>query len=100
MYLAMQRTMTVAGNVARRTGNQTPRRMARSHVAETRALPVDRALLFLAEVGDVEAPPATLFVAAAIATLAVLLVPFGLKGGTDAASEMQERDAKSGRWRK
>ena len=91
-------------------------------------------LLALAEVGDVEAPSGAIFIAAAIATVAVLLVPFGayrvfvltdcapthahahscfprplvrsfsrspgLKGGTDAANEMQARDSKSGRWRK
>lgn len=34
-------------------------------------------LLALAEVGDVEAPSGAIFIAAAIATVAVLLVPFG-----------------------
>ena len=54
----------------------------------------------LAEVGDVEAPNGALIVAAIGVSAAVLLVPFLLRPGIDAAEKMQERDAKSGRWRK
>lgn len=54
----------------------------------------------LAEVGDVEAPNGALVVAAIGVSAAVLLVPFLLRPGIDAAEKMQERDAKSGRWRK
>lgn len=42
----------------------------------SRCLPVE-VFLVLGEVGDVEAPTGTIFIAAAIATAAVLLVPFG-----------------------
>ena len=44
--------------------------------ASPRATPVE-VLLALGEVGDVEAPTGAIFIAAAIATVAVLLVPFG-----------------------
>jgi len=42
----------------------------------SRCLPVE-VFLVLGEVGEVEAPTGTIFIAAAIATVAVLLVPFG-----------------------
>jgi hypothetical protein len=50
--------------------------------------------------GAVEAPISAIVVSAVIVTAAMLGISFLLKPGTDAAAEMQERDAKSGRWRK
>lgn len=56
----------------------SPKRHHPRRVAPPRAVPVPlETLLALAEVGDVEAPSGAIFIAAAIATVAVLLVPFG-----------------------
>ena len=45
-------------------------------IGPSRCLPVE-VFLVLGGVGDVVAPTGTIFIAAAIATAAVLLVPFG-----------------------
>jgi len=52
------------------------------------------------EPGAVEAPVSALVISAVIVTAVMLGITVLLKPGTDAAAEMQERDAKSGRWRK
>lgn len=54
----------------------------------------------VSEPGTVEAPVSAIVISAVIVTAAMLGISFLLKPGTDAAAEMQERDAKSGRWRK
>ncbi len=58
--------------------------------------------MFLADAapGTVEAPPVAIIVAAVGVTAGVLAIPYLLKPGIDAAEKMQERDSKSGRWRK
>jgi hypothetical protein len=55
---------------------------------------------YIAAAGDVEAPNGALIAAALGVSALVLLIPFALKPGIDAAEKMQERDLKSGRWRK
>lgn len=51
--------------------------------------------------GTVEAPISAVVASTIIISAAVLLgVTFALKPGTDAAIKMQERDSKTGRWRK
>ncbi len=52
-------------------------RAVRPRMAPTRAIPDIDVLLVFGEVGDVEAPTGAIFIAAAIATVAVLLIPFG-----------------------
>jgi hypothetical protein len=51
--------------------------------------------------GSVEAPISAVVASTIVISAAVLLgVTFALKPGTDAAIKMQERDSKTGRWRK
>lgn len=50
--------------------------------------------------GSVDAPIGAIIGGAVLVTAASLLLSLGLKPGTDAAIKMQERDAKSGRYRK
>jgi hypothetical protein len=79
------------------TNRQTVDRTA----TKTRALSVDP-LFLLAEgaPGTVDAPLPVVAGAAILVSAAALLVfTFGLKPGTDAAIEMQQRDARSGRFR-
>lgn len=51
--------------------------------------------------GSVDAPLSALVGGAILVTIGGgLLIPLLLKPGTDAAIDMQQRDSKSGRWRK
>lgn len=51
--------------------------------------------------GSVEAPISAVVASTIVISAAILLgVTFALKPGTDAAIKMQERDSKTGRWRK
>lgn len=70
--------------------------------SDTRSQSLPEMALFLADAapGTVEAPPVAIIVAAIGVSAGVLAIPFLLKPGIDAAEKMQERDAKSGRWRK
>lgn len=70
--------------------------------SDTRSQSLPEMALFLADAapGTVEAPPVAIIVAAVGVSAGVLAIPFLLKPGIDAAEKMQERDAKSGRWRK
>jgi hypothetical protein len=56
--------------------SETRQRPSVRQFGPSRCLPVE-VFLVLGEVGDVDAPTGTIFIAAAIATVAVLLVPFG-----------------------
>ena len=73
-------TLTYTSGRLTRSGCATaPGRPTRlGHPARAVPVPLET-VLTLAEVGDVEAPTGAIFIAAAIATVAVLLVPFGLK---------------------
>lgn len=51
----------------------------------------DAVYTYLAAAGDVEAPNGALIVAALGISAVVLLIPFALKPGIDAAEKMQER---------
>jgi hypothetical protein len=62
--------------VMTRPQNRTISTRPRLALTPSRCVPVE-VFLVLGEVGDVEAPTGTVFIAAAIATVAVLLVPFG-----------------------
>lgn len=70
--------------------------------SDTRSHSLPEMALFLADAapGTVEAPPVAIIIAAIGVSAGVLAIPFLLKPGIDAAEKMQERDAKSGRWRK
>ena len=84
------------------THTQAPARRApappRAHPLTT-TLPSAIALLADTAPGSVDAPVWAVAVGAAVVTAGALLLASGLKGGTEAADQMFDRDRKSGRRR-